>query len=248
LAQVCSSPTHETMALDGLREELMTRVDGIVKDFPAKAERLMAGKKALLSVAMTASEEVPPALIAAFDLLVAEAEAGALEAKDLACFVRLNEPVCEDGNNFYVGMQDEIAKIAEYAAKACSDLLLTRVEYLEKRADMKEKVLPKTTEDVKTYTGSSTTKKTGEKTEDEKKDDQSTSTEKKTSSWEVCSERKEALLRLDTAWRAKVATNLVTICYELGRAVDTVQKNMEKIVDPRGEEGKAVTGGRGMFY
>merc|ERR1712134_142290 len=122
-----------------------------------------------------------------------------------------------------------MGKIAEYAAKACSELLLTRVEYLEKRADMKEKVLPKTTEDVKTYTGSSTTKK-------------------KTSSWEVCSERKEALLRLDTAWRAKVATNLVTICYELGRAVDTVQKNMEKIVDPRGEEGKAVTGGRGMFY
>ena len=22
--------------------------------------------------------------------------------QDLACFVRLNEPVCEDGNNFYV--------------------------------------------------------------------------------------------------------------------------------------------------
>merc|ERR1719375_358494 len=236
------------MALDALREDIIARADGIVSGFPAKAEKILAWKKALLAVEMTASDEVPPALVTAFDLLVAEAASASMEAKDLACFVRLHEPQCEDGNNFYVGMQDEIAKIAEYSAKACSELLLTRVEYLEKRADMKEKVLPKTTEDVKTYTGSSTTKKTGEKTEDEKKDDQSTSTEKKTSSWEVCSERKEALLRLDTAWRAKVATNLVTVCYELGRAVDTVQKNMEKIVDPRGEEGKAVTGGRGMFY
>merc|ERR1719409_442503 len=114
-----------------------------------------------------------------------------MDAKDLAAFVRLNEPLCEDGNNFYVGMQDEIAKIAEGAVKATGDLLLTRVEYLEKRADMKEKVLPKVTEDSKTYTGSNTTKKTGEKTEEEKKDDQSTSTEKKTSSWEVCTEEEK---------------------------------------------------------
>merc|ERR1712224_597464 len=128
-----------------------------------------------------------------------------------------------------------MGKIAEASAKACGDLLLTRVEYLEKRADMKEKVLPKVTEDTKTYTGSNTSTKTGEKTEEEKKDDQSTSTEKKTSSWEVCSERKEALLRLDTAWQSKVATSLMTVCYEFGRAVDSVQKNMDKILDPRGD-------------
>merc|ERR1719353_2688469 len=170
-----------------------------------------------------------------------------MDAKDLAAFVRLNEPLCEDGNNFYVGMQDEIAKIAEAATKATGDLLLTRVEYLEKRADMKEKVLPKVTEDSKTYTGSNTSKKTGEKTEEEKKDDQSTSTEKKTSSWEVCSERKEALLRLDAAWRFKVASMLTTVCYELGRSVDVVEKNLEKIVDPRGNAENGGGGGR-MYY
>jgi hypothetical protein len=235
------------MALDALRGDICLRADGIVSGFPAKAEKILAGKKALLAVEMTASDEVPPALVTAFDLLVAEAASAAMEAKDLACFVRLHEPLCEDGNNFYVGMQDEIAKIAEYSAKTCGDLLLTRVEYLEKRADMKEKVLPKTTEDVKTYTGSNTTKKTGEKTEEEKKDDQSTSTEKKTSSWEVCSERKEALLRLDTAWKFKVASNLTTVCYELGRAVDVVQKNHEKIMDPRGTAENGGGGGR-MYY
>jgi hypothetical protein len=235
------------MALDGMREEMVARVDGIVADYPAKAARIVAGKKALLSGAISASDEVPPALVTAFDLLVAEAASAAMEAKDLAFFVRTLEPQCEDGNNFYVGMQDEVAKIAEASCKSCSDLLLMRVEYLEKRADMKEKVLPKVTEDSKTYTGSNTTKKTGEKTEEEKKDDSSTSTEKKTSSWEVCSERKEALLRLDTAWQAKVAMSLMTVCYELGRAVDTVQKNMEKILDPRGDgEGRKV--GQGMFY
>jgi hypothetical protein len=231
------------MALDALRGDICLRADGIVSGFPAKAEKILAGKKALLAVEMTASDEVPPALVTAFDLLVAEAASAAMEAKDLACFVRLHEPQCEDGNNFY----DEIAKIAEYSAKTCGDLLLTRVEYLEKRADMKEKVLPKTTEDVKTYTGSNTTKKTGEKTEEEKKDDQSTSTEKKTSSWEVCSERKEALLRLDTAWKFKVASNLTTVCYELGRAVDVVQKNHEKIMDPRGTAENGGGGGR-MYY
>jgi hypothetical protein len=235
------------MALDGLREAMTARADEIVLGFPAKAERLSAGKKALMSVEMTASDEVPPALAAAFDLLVSEAASAAMEAKDLACFVRLSEPQCEDGNNFYVGMQDEIAKIAEYACKTCGDLLLTRVEYLEKRADMKEKVLPKVSEDVKTYTGSSTNKKTGEKTEEEKKEDASTSTEKKTSSWEVCSERKEALLRLDAAWKLKVGMQLMTVCYELGRAVDVVQKNMEKILDPRGTRENGV-GGAGMFY
>merc|ERR1711869_157648 len=140
-----------------------------------------------------------------------------------------------------------MGKIAEYASKTCSDLLLTRVEYLEKRADMKEKVLPKVTEDTKTYTGSNTSKKTGEKTEEEKKDDQSTSTEKKTSSWEVCSERKEALLRLDAAWRFKVATMPMTVCYELGRSVDVVQKNLEKIADPRGTKENGGGGGR-MYY
>jgi hypothetical protein len=235
------------MALDGLRDAMTMRVDEIVKEFPARVERISAGKKALMSVEMTASDEVPPALAAAFDLLVAEAASAAMEAKDLACFVRLSEPLCEDGNNFYVGMQDEIAKIAEYSCKTCGDLLLTRVEYLEKRADMKEKVLPKVSEDVKTYTGSSSNKKTGEKTEEEKKEDSSTSTEKKTSSWEVCSERKEALLRLDAAWKFKVGTNLMTVCYELGRAVDVVQKNMEKIMDPRGT-GDGGRAGQGMFY
>jgi hypothetical protein len=235
------------MALDGLRDVIQARVDDIVKEYPARCERLYAGKKALLATELSASEAVPAPLVAAFDLLVAEAASASMDAKDLAAFVRFNEPQCEDGNNFYVGMQDEIAKITEASAKACGDLLLTRVEYLEKRADMKEKVAPKVTEDTKTYTGSNTTKKTGEKTEEEKKDDQSTSTEKKTSSWEVCSERKEALLRLDAAWRFKVATMLMTVCYELGRSVDVVQKNLEKIVDPRGTKEDGGGGGR-MYY
>jgi hypothetical protein len=240
------------MAGDAMRAALVSSANGIVEAFPARGARILEAKKALCADALASAggDAVPPALAAGFDVLTKEAAQAVLDAKELAAFVRLHEPPCEDGNNFYVGMQDEIAKLCEAAAKTIDGLLLSRVEYLEKRADLKEKVAPKITTDESTTSNSSESKKTENKKEgpeetSDKKADSSTSTTKKTSTWEVCAERKEALSRLDAAWQGKLAGSLTTIVYELARVVDCVQKNMDKILDPRGTgEG----GNRGLFY
>jgi hypothetical protein len=240
------------MAGEAMRSALVASANEIVAAFPARGARILEAKKALCSDALATAggDAVPTALAAGFSVLTKEAATAALDAKELAAFVRLHEPPCEDGNNFYVGMQDEIAKLCETAAKTVDGLLLSRVEYLEKRADLKEKVAPKITTDESTSSNTSESKKTetkkdGPEDSSDKKADSSTSTSKKTSTWEVCAERKEALAHLDAAWQAKLAAHLSTVAYELARVIDCVQKNMDKILDPRGTgEG----GNRGLFY
>jgi hypothetical protein len=240
------------MACDAVRGVLTERASAIVGGFPERAQRILAAKGAIESNGLTdaGGDVVPAALQAAFAVLQREAAAGLVDAKNLGGFVRMNEPLCEDGNNFYVGMQDEIAKICEASAKTLEGLLDKWVEYLEKRSDMKDKVNPKVTKDESSETKNSSSNgkaKDGAEEKPKASEDQSTSTSTstKTSSWEVCAERKEALVRLDSAWQAKVAAHLTTVLFDLGRCVDLVEKNMEKIVDPRGTEGG---GGRQLMY
>lgn len=232
-----------------VREMLAARAEAIVGGFSAKAQRIMGAKKALEGDALAGAggDAVPAGIAGAFAALQKEAAAGIVDLKDLAAFVRLQEPVCEDGNNFYVGMQDEVAKICDASVKALVDTLDKWVEYLEKRADMKEKATAtKTTEEkseTKGTSGSNSTEK-GEKEEKKEKADQSNSTSAttKSSTSQVVAERTEALARLDSTWQAKLALHLATVLFEQARCVDVVQKNMEKICDPRGDGGASSKG------
>merc|ERR1711957_450104 len=96
-------------------------------------------------------------------------------------------------------------------------------------------------------TSSSKSTEVGKGTEEKKKDDGSKSETKKTSTKEVIAERKEAVLRLDQAWHGRVVRCLSLVAYELAKATDMASKNKDKILDPRGEDGRGSKQGA-MFY
>merc|ERR1719473_266790 len=99
-------------------------------------------------------------------------------------FVNLHMPAVEDGNNFYVGMQEELAKLAWETIKTLNGLADERVVFFEKRADMKEKIYPKQTDDTTASTQESNSDETKgtEQTKTAKKENWSKS-DKKTSNW-----------------------------------------------------------------
>jgi len=243
-------------ACEAIRAHLAGRATKIVEDFPAVAQRILAAKTALEGATIASSEEVPAELATAFEALEAEARSAQRDLRDMGAFVRLHEPIAEDGNNFYVGVQDEFAKGLEYAADEMVKVFDKRVEYLEKRAGFKEKIKPTEKEDTETVTQTSTGKEEGESTEKEEtkksksnktKEDGWTKSNKSKSTFSVVSERVEVIQRLDQQWQAKVAALLTNIVYVVAQQVQRVQLNSGKLMDPRGEGQNGGGGGRMYF-
>jgi len=131
------------MALAALRGQLASQCDAIVKGAPARCETLLKTRQAVEASRPAAeSLEIPQPIQQAFDLLDAEVHAVSRDLRDIGAYIRLHVPVHEDGNNFYVDMQEGIAKLCDDAASKVAELADVRVTYLEKRADIKEKISP----------------------------------------------------------------------------------------------------------
>jgi len=234
------------MKCAALRQHHQERAGALVEGFEARQQKILGGiPKGDIGAGAQAA---PAALVAAFDLLFAEASTAVGDLRTMMSFVQLSQPVVEDGNNFYVGMQEEIAKLAWESIKTLNGIVDLRTQYFEKRADMKDKIFDKVTTDSETKEWGSKGAETkgAEKTETEKSDTSTTKT-KKTSSWEVSDERKAALKNLDLEWQHKCSDGLLTVACELARAVDLFEKNSEKILDPRGTGEGGNSGGR-MYY
>jgi len=234
--------------MDALRKSLTAQVAVVLKGAPARCEKLLQARATLEADRPGAiSQDVPATLSSAFDFLDAEVHGAARDMRDIAAYIRLHMPVHEDGNNFYVDMQDGVAKICEDAAGKIAELTDMRVQYLEKRADIKEKVAPPASSDTsETKSSSEGVDNDGKETKNKKNEDTSTQTVKTTKVVEVPQERKEAVLRLDQAWHGKVVRALSQVAYELAKTVDMASKNQAKVLDPRGEGSGTKQGG--MYY
>jgi hypothetical protein len=236
------------MAMTALRGQVTTQAEQILSGAPARCDELLKARSALEGARPSGeSLDVPASMSQAFDVLDTEVHGVARDLGDIAAYIRLHIPVHEDGNNFYVDMQDGVAKVCEESIKKVSELADLRVQYLEKRADMKEKVLPSVSTDTHESTSSSKSTEVAKETEEKRSDGTSSKTDKKTCTREATSERKEAIVRLDQAWHGRVVRALSLVAYELAKTTDMATKNKNKILDPRGEDGRGSKQGA-MFY
>merc|ERR1712078_406143 len=87
-----------------------------------------------------------------------EAAACVLDLRKIERFITLHVPKVEDGNNFGVAIQLEVAKLVKETGKECKSLLDALPAYHKDRAALLEKVFPKTTTETSEATSSSTTK------------------------------------------------------------------------------------------
>jgi hypothetical protein len=159
-------------------------------------------------------------------------------------WVTLSIPTIEDGNNFGVDIQMQIAKHINDANAVLQTNRDKLSDYCKDRAAVLEKVVPKVTK--KADSSKSTSSKSGGavKKEDEGETVTTSSSESQdTSSGDVLPDSAEHVVQTDLKWFFKLKDISTLMMDTLLTIVDTVDKNKDKITNPRGGAGD---GGRGF--
>mmetsp|Transcript_6054 Transcript_6054/g.9470 ORF Transcript_6054/g.9470 Transcript_6054/m.9470 type:complete len:243 (-) Transcript_6054:160-888(-) len=217
--QLLESGASNLKAMQKLYEELFP--------FP----KLSAASNDFKSMATTASnEKVAKAVISTLDQVEEVSEM----TRKLEYFIILHIPKIEDGGNFGVGVQLDLVKklgeILEASSKATEDLL----GYQNARAEALGKLsLPSTSTTV--------TKSAGATTTDGKKEEKTSETteEKQTSSSLGVSfeSRVLAVAAVDTLYYSKARAAFQSCMLNFMSAIDFVDKNKDKLVQPKGSGG-----------
>jgi len=156
------------------------------------------------------------------------------ELQKVERWIKMSVPQAEDGNNWGVEVQGFVLKTVSderTALKAARDKVET---YYKERADAIEKVLASKSEKETTSSGKNSSKG-GEKDED--KTTSSNSTETTVTKGAVVADRKQHLTSIDTKWYFAFQDMYEGAITGAAHATDTVQKNLSKVKNPRGEVG-----------
>jgi hypothetical protein len=150
-------------------------------------------------------------------------------------FVSLHIPAMEDGNNFGVSIQIEIAKLLKETKGDLIKKLEAVPTYLASRAEAVEKLSLPTF--IKSETKSMTTS-TGGKDGDEKKSSV-VSEEKNTGETKAStSHRLKHLVSLDVQLYSNLRIGFMESMNAFLAIVDQMEKNKEKLVAPKGAQGR----------
>ncbi|CAB1118571.1 unnamed protein product [Ectocarpus sp. CCAP 1310/34] len=156
-------------------------------------------------------------------------------------WIRVQVPKIEDGNNFGVSVQLEVAKGIDELTTPVASSLGEMPGYFESRASAWDKIGSKKSKESKT--SSSASKDTGGKDGDSSKTSESTSTEEKTSESSFAPDSANYLIALDVKWFVSLHHTLLRARDSLVLAADMIEKNMEKLLRPKGTN----TQGGGMY-
>lgn len=161
------------------------------------------------------------------------------DIQTLERFISLHVPQMEDGNNFGVTVQLTISKFLDETRENLGKQLETIPSYYSSRAEAIEKLdLPKSTvSETKTITNSQTT---GGKDGDDNKSSETNTKEEKTSITEKnvnTDYRRKHLLSLDVQFYGSLRCGLID-CYDSYLTIlDNMEKNKEKLLEPKGRNG-----------
>ena len=108
-----------------------------------------------------------------------EAAACVLDLRKIERFITLHVPKVEDGNNFGVAIQLEVAKLVKETGKECKGLLDALPAYHKDRAALLEKVVARTTTEKSEATSSSTDEEQGAEAKTTAKSGKSSSSKKR---------------------------------------------------------------------
>lgn len=176
---------------------------------------------------------------------------GSENTRVLERFVGLHIPQVEDGNNFGVGVQMMFAKLLTEERTKMEKSLSETSKYYSSRADAIDKFNHLPTTSVTETKSSSNSNATGGKDGDEKKESSSSSTEEKTSTSDggkVNVHRVKALAALDAQMYSDLVSALRAMLDGYVVILDNLEKNWEKLENPRGKGYEAGSGGSGMVY
>ena len=167
-----------------------------------------------------------------------EAAACVLDLRKIERFITLHVPKVEDGNNFGVAIQLEVAKLVKETGKECKGLLDALPAYHKDRAALLEKVVARTTTETSEATSSSTDKEDAKSTA---KSGKSSSSTTKTSSAKPLPDAVAAVAQLDVQHRFALIFLLEVVRDAYIAVGDCLEKNKGKLVAPRGEGGNAMS-------
>lgn len=156
-------------------------------------------------------------------------------------WIRVQIPQIEDGNNFGVSVQLDVAKGIDELTGPVGKSLDELPGYFESRASAWEKISRKASKENKT--SSSTSNETGSKDGDSSKTANSTSTEEKVTDPPIVPDSRLHLVALDVKWFTTFHRAVLGARNAMVLAGDMIEKNMEKMVRPKGTN----TQGGGMY-
>jgi len=150
-------------------------------------------------------------------------------------FITLHIPTIEDGGNFGVGVQLDLVKklgeMKETASKSAEALL----GYESARADALSKLnLPSSTSSVTKSTSATTTDGKKEEKESESREEKQSSSSPSGPAYES---RVAAVVAVDTLYYSKASGILSQIIISLIGVMDFIDKNKEKLIEPKGKAG-----------
>merc|ERR1711862_728241 len=166
------------------------------------------------------------------------------DIQTLERFISLHVPQMEDGNNFGVTVQLTISKFLDETRENLGKQLEKIPSYYCNRAEAVEKLdLPKSTVfETKTVTKSQTT---GGKDGNEDKSSETSVKEERTSSSRrnaTIDYRRKHLISLDVQFYRSLRCGLID-CYDSYLTIlDNMEKNKEKLLEPKGRNGGANLG------
>ena len=170
-----------------------------------------------------------------------EAAACVLDLRKIERFITLHVPKVEDGNNFGVAIQLEVAKLVKETGKDCKSLLDALPAYHKDRAAALEKVVAKTTTETSEATSSSTDEEKGTEAKTTAKSGKSSSSTTKTSSAKPLPDAVAAVAQLDVQHRFALIFLLEVVRDAYIAVGDCLEKNKGKLVAPKGEGGNAMS-------
>ncbi|CAM9510092.1 unnamed protein product [Choristocarpus tenellus] len=162
--------------------------------------------------------------------------------KSLMTWISLKVPKIEDGNNFGVAVQGDVLKVVSEQYDDLLKDMRALPEYHEKRAGAWSKIAKTTSKETKTSKSSSSEK--GGKDGDVSKQSSSTSEEESSKSASYSPDYALQIVDIDTNEYISLHHSLLKARNGLLIAGDMVEKNIEKIMHPKGTN---TSRGSGMY-
>ena len=144
-------------------------------------------------------------------------------------------PKIEDGGNWGVQVQDHVLKLIRESIKAQREVLKQSSDYHEQRATGLQKFVNDTHKESMTSKSTSTSK--GGKEGDEAKEVESVVTKESTKESTPLADSVDHVAALDAKWYFTAKGWLEDVRDSLAVVCDTVQKNMDKVSDPKQSSG-----------
>eukprot|EP00591_Stephanopyxis_turris_P006517 CAMPEP_0195508100 /NCGR_PEP_ID=MMETSP0794_2-20130614/1399_1 /TAXON_ID=515487 /ORGANISM="Stephanopyxis turris, Strain CCMP 815" /LENGTH=253 /DNA_ID=CAMNT_0040634975 /DNA_START=49 /DNA_END=810 /DNA_ORIENTATION=- len=206
--------------------------------FPFEAHQLSAASKAFEDeISTKGAEEANSTLENAIPPTRDAIALGIAHIQTLEAWITLSIPPVEDGNNFGVSIQLDVAKFLDEKRKEFGKILDSIPAYYGSRADVVDKLnLPSGSTSVTTTKTKSET--SGGKDGDEAKTSTTVVEEDKESGPKKQSmQRLRQLVALDVQFYNNLRSSLVSVTDGYATIMDNCEKNYDKLAQPKGSSG-----------